>query len=142
MVFPNSDLRIFGHLSQDPQINQALREGGDVFLKLAAVWLEKVLEDVSTEERDKTKKVVYALMYGAGRHRLAEILGLSVQQAASLISSFYLKFSTVRAFNQKIISLAERHGFLTTVLGRRRYFPHISSSNLTFRAQSQRQAFK
>ena len=44
---------------------------------------------------------------------------------------------------EKIISrLAERHGYLTTVLGRRRYFPHISSSNTTFRAQAQRQAFK
>ena len=84
--------------------------------------------------------MVYALMYGAGKVRLSEIFGFSQQQAAALISSFYIKFSTVRSF--QIISLAERHGYLTTVLGRRRYFPHITSSNPTFRAQAERQAFK
>ena len=86
--------------------------------------------------------MVYALMYGAGKARLSEIFGFSQQQAAALISSFYIKFSTVRSFQQRIISLAERHGYLTTVLGRRRYFPHISSSNPTFQAQAERQAFK
>ena len=51
----------------------------------------------------RTKRVVYALMYGAGKVRLSEIFGISPKQAGDLINSFYLKFSTIRAFNQKII---------------------------------------
>ena len=51
--FEQIEFRIFGHLSQDPQISQALQEGGDVFNKLAAFWLEKNPEAVSEEERDR-----------------------------------------------------------------------------------------
>ena len=51
----------------------------------------------------RTKRVVYALMYGAGKTRLSEIFGISPQQAGALINSFYIKFSTIRAFNQRII---------------------------------------
>ena len=51
--FEQIEFRIFGHLSQDPQINQALREGGDVFNKLAAFWLDKSAVEVSEEERDR-----------------------------------------------------------------------------------------
>ena len=140
--FEQIEFRLFGYLSKDPQINKALNEGGDVFRKLAGFWLDKSQSDVSDEDRERTKRVVYALMYGAGKVRLSEILGISVLQAASLITSFYLKFTTVRSFTQRIISMAERHGHLTTVLGRRRYFPFISSNNPTLRSQSQRQAFK
>ena len=85
---------------------------------------------------------MYALMYGAGKARLSEMFGISPHQAQTLIDSFYVKFSTIRAFNHKISSLAERQGFLTTVLGRRRYFPHISSSDSSLRAQAHRQALK
>ena len=140
--FEQIEFRLFGYFSQDPQINQALKEGGDVFRKLAAFWLDKEMSDVTEVDRERTKRVVYALMYGAGKVRLSEILGITVLQAASLITSFYLKFSTVRAFNQRIISRAERRGYLTTVLGRRRHFPNILSSNQAVKAQSQRQAFK
>ena len=51
-------------------------EGGDIFKKMASIWLDKAVEMVNEEDRDKTKKVVYALMYGAGKIRLSEILTL------------------------------------------------------------------
>ena len=139
--FEQIEFRIFGHLSQEPAITGAIKEGGDIFRKLASFWLDKSVDDVSQDDRDKTKRVVYALMYGAGKIRLSEILGVSVQQAGVVINSFYTKFATLKAFNQKVIGMAEKNGFLTSLLGRRRYFPHISSSNNTFRAQAQRQAF-
>lgn len=139
--FEQIEFRIFGHLSQEPAITSAISEGGDIFRKLASFWLDKDLELVTSDDRDKTKRVVYALMYGAGKVRLSEILGLSVQQSANIIQSFYTKFSTLKVFHQRIISMAEKNGFLTSLLGRRRYFPHIGSSNPAFKAQAQRQAF-
>ena len=139
--FEQIEFRIFGHLSQDPHLGCAIREGGDIFKRLASIWLDKVVEMVTEDDRDKTKKVVYALMYGAGKIRLAEILSLTVMQASSIINSFYMKFSSLKSFNQKVIATAEKNGFLTSLLGRRRYFPHISSSTPGLRAQAQRQAF-
>ena len=139
--FEQIEFRIFGHLSQEPAIACAIREGGDMFRKLAAVWLDKKLDDVTGEDRDKTKRVVYALMYGAGKVRLSEILEISVLQAGVIINSFYTKFSSLRIFHQKVISMAENKGYLTSLMGRRRYFPHISSTNHKFKAQAQRQAF-
>ena len=139
--FEQIEFRIFGHLSQDPAITGAIKEGGDIFKKLASFWLEKDVENVTVDDRDKTKRVVYALMYGAGKIRLSEILEVSVQQASVIITSFYTKFSTLKSFNQKVIAMAEKNGYLTTLLGRRRYFPFISSSNPALKAQAQRQAF-
>ena len=139
--FEQIEFRIFGHLSQEPAIASAIREGGDMFRKLAAIWLDKKLDDVTGEDRDKTKRVVYALMYGAGKMRLSEILEISVPQAGVIINSFYTKFSSLKIFHQKVISMAEDKGYLTSLMGRRRYFPHISSLNHKFKAQAQRQAF-
>ena len=139
--FEQIEFRIFGHLSQDFHLLAAIKEGGDIFKKLAAIWLEKSIEMVTEDDRDKTKKVVYSLMYGAGKVRLSEILSITATQAATIISSFYTKFSSLRSFNQRVIAKAEKDGFLTTLFGRRRYFPHISSSTPALRAQGQRQAF-
>ena len=139
--FEQIEFRIFGHLSQDKHLVVAIREGGDIFKKLASIWLDRALEMVTEDDRDKTKKVVYALMYGAGKMRLAEILSITVMQATAIINSFYMKFSSLKSFSQKVIAMAEKNGFLTTLLGRRRYFPHISSSIPGQRAQAQRQAF-
>ena len=62
-------------------------EGGDIFKKMASIWLDKAVEMVNEEDRDKTKKVVYALMYGAGKIRLSEILTLTVMQASSIMNT-------------------------------------------------------
>ncbi len=59
---------------------RAIHTGGDIFVHLAAVWLEKEARHVSKEDRERTKHVVYALMYGAGKLRLAEILSVTVEQ--------------------------------------------------------------
>ena len=139
--FEQIEFRIFGHLSQEPAIISAISEGGDIFKKLASFWLDKPVTSVTGDDRDNAKRVVYALMYGAGKVRLSEILEVSVQQAATIINSFYTKFSTLKSFNQRVIGMAEKCGYLTSLLGRRRYFPHITSSNLAFKAQAQRQAF-
>jgi len=139
--FEQIEFRIFGHLSQDPHLGEAIKQGGDIFRKLAAIWLDKTLENVTEDDRDKTKRVVYALMYGAGKNRLSEILSITVMQATAIINSFYMKFSSLKSFSQKVIAMAEKNGYLTSLLGRRRYFPHICSSNLGLRSQAQRQAF-
>jgi DNA polymerase nu len=60
--------------------SRAIKSGGDIFVELAAVWLEKDVSLVSRDDRERTKHVVYALMYGAGKMRLAEILAITPDQ--------------------------------------------------------------
>ncbi len=62
-------------------------------------------------------------------------------KAASVIQSFYAKFTELRTFNRAVIERARTQGRLASMFGRRRHFPYISSSNLGLRAQAQRQAF-
>ena len=79
-------------------------------------------------------------MYGAGKNRLSSILSITEQQAGAVISSFYDKFSTLKTFNQRVLGDAARQGFLTSLLGRRRYFPGMKSANQGVRCQAQRSA--
>lgn len=139
--FEQIELRIYAALSLDPGLMAATREGGDIFCKLAAAWLDRDQHLVTEDEREKTKRLVYALMYGAGKNKLSDILSVTVQQAGTIMASFYTKFATLKMFNQRVIAMAEKDGFLSTLLGRRRYFPGIRSSNMGVRSQSQRSAF-
>ena len=79
-------------------------------------------------------------MYGAGKNRLSSILSVTEQQAGAIMSSFYAKFSTLKSFNQRVLGDAARQGFLTSLLGRRRYFPGMTSANQGVRCQAQRSA--
>ena len=68
-------------------------------------------------------------MYGAGKNRLSSILSVTEQQAGAIMSSFYAKFSTLKTFNQRVLGDAARQGFLTSLLGRRRYSLSVVSQN-------------
>lgn len=139
--FEQIELRIYAALSGDEGLLAATREGGDIFCRLAATWLGKELAAVTESDRERTKHLVYALMYGAGKARLADILTVTVEQAGAIMAGFYTKFATLRAFNQRVLEAAARDGFLTTLLHRRRYFPGIRAINKGQRAQAQRSAF-
>jgi len=135
------ELRILAHLSGDRGLLKAIRSGGDVFTELAALWLGKSADRVVPPEREKTKHMVYALMYGAGRNRLSEILEVTQDQAQEFINSFYNKFCQLKSFNKSVVARATEKGCLVTMFGRRRRFPHINSANVGLKIQSQRQAF-
>ena len=138
--FEQIELRIYAAQSGDEGLLAATREGGDIFRRLAATWLGKELAAVTESDRDRTKHLVYALMYGAGKARLADILTVTVEQAGAIMAGFYTKFATLRAFNQRVLEAAGRDGFLTSLLHRRRYFPGIRAANKGQRAQAQRSA--
>jgi len=135
------ELRILAHLSGDPSLLRAIRTGGDIFRELTAVWQEKPVSSIEAAERDKTKHVVYALMYGAGKNRLSELLETSADKAQNIINSFYNKFSQIKSFNRSVVGRAEQQGSLVNMFGRKRYFPHINAANLGLKIQAQRQAF-
>ncbi|CAG5031425.1 unnamed protein product [Parnassius apollo] len=85
--FKQVECRVFAHAAADNSLLQAL-SSPDLFRVLSAAWLNKSGSEVTNEERERTKRVVYASMYGAGVNKLADVLGLGYEHALSVVTSF------------------------------------------------------
>ncbi|KAJ8730436.1 hypothetical protein PYW07_017474 [Mythimna separata] len=90
--FQHVECRVFAHAAQDRALLAALATADDLFQVLAAQWLKKPEAEIVSEERERTKRLVYASLYGAGTRKLMEILGVSYQEALQVAASFNSEF--------------------------------------------------
>nr|XP_046236529.1 DNA polymerase nu isoform X2 [Scatophagus argus]XP_046236530.1 DNA polymerase nu isoform X2 [Scatophagus argus]XP_046236531.1 DNA polymerase nu isoform X2 [Scatophagus argus]XP_046236532.1 DNA polymerase nu isoform X2 [Scatophagus argus]XP_046236533.1 DNA polymerase nu isoform X2 [Scatophagus argus]XP_046236534.1 DNA polymerase nu isoform X2 [Scatophagus argus]XP_046236535.1 DNA polymerase nu isoform X2 [Scatophagus argus] len=139
--FCQVELRLLAHLSSDPELLRIFTHPqADVFTMLACQW-KGVSEDVVTsEDREHAKRIVYSVVYGAGRERLSGILGVSAEQASQFQDSFLQTYREVQAFIQRTIQHCHKQGYVLSIMGRRRTLPHINSSDWGIRMQAERQA--
>ncbi|XP_037685186.1 DNA polymerase nu isoform X2 [Choloepus didactylus] len=140
--FSQIELRILAHLSGDPELLKLFQEPerDDVFSTLTSQWKNVPAGQVTHASREQTKKVVYAVVYGAGKERLAACLGVSVQEAAQFLESFLQKYKKIKDFAQATISQCHQTGYVTSIMGRRRALPQIWAQDPQLRAQAERQA--
>lgn len=142
--FRSIELRLLAHLCEDPKLMSFLANQQhsqyDVFIQLASEWLALRVEDVAQAEREKAKRVVYAVVYGVGKERLGEILGVDASHAKELMTSFLAKFPNVQNFMQRTIANCRKNGYLSTIGGRRRWFPQITTAAAPLRSHIERQA--
>nr|XP_032835930.1 DNA polymerase nu [Petromyzon marinus] len=139
--FSQVELRLLAHLSGDAELLRLLSEPGpDVFLTLTAQWLGKEVDEVTEEEREMGKRTVYSIIYGVGKERLSKTLGASPRHSRSLISAFLRRHPAITAFTQRAVTHCQRHGFVMSVMGRKRWLPNISSPDFRLRSNAQRQA--
>ncbi|CAK6433353.1 unnamed protein product, partial [Pipistrellus nathusii] len=140
--FAQIELRILAHLSGDPGLLTLFQapEGDDVFSALAARWKDIPTERVTHADREQTKRVVYAVVYGAGKERLAACLGVPVPEAARFLESFLQKYQKIKDFAQATIAQCHQTGYVASIMGRRRPLPWIHAQNQQLRAQAERQA--
>ncbi|OWR52383.1 DNA polymerase nu like protein [Danaus plexippus plexippus] len=138
--FKQVECRVLAHAARDEHLEQALRSD-DLFTDLAARWLEKPGREVSGRDRERTKRLVYAGLYGAGARTLADILQLPQGQLEEVIHSFDRTFPSLKRFCEGVWSECSRDGGRVSTVGRRtRTFPNISSDDAAMRAQARRQA--
>ncbi|CAK1595701.1 unnamed protein product [Parnassius mnemosyne] len=137
--FKQMECRVFALAAADNSLLQAL-SSPDLFRVLSAAWLNKPESEVTNEERERTKRVVYASMYGAGVNKLADVLGLGYEHALSVVTSFNRTFPSLKSFGRAVVSRCERDGRLSTPCGRTRYFKDITSTDFTTKAQAERKA--
>ncbi|TKC40850.1 hypothetical protein EI555_012622, partial [Monodon monoceros] len=97
-------------------------------------------ERVTRADREQTKKVVYSVVYGAGKERLAACLGVPVQEAAQFLESFLQKYKKIKDFTQATIARCHQTGCVVSIMGRRRPLPRIRARDPQLRAQAERQA--
>ena len=134
------ELRVMAHLSQDENMVEVFREGKDLHAATAANIYKKPIEEVTRDERTKSKRANFGIFYGITVFGLAERLDIPRDEAKMLIDGYFATFPQVHAYMEKSKEIARQKGYVTTLFGRRRYLPDINSHNATVRGFAERNA--
>ncbi len=132
------ELRVLAHLSQDPLLLQDLSQGLDVHTQTAARLFDVEPQDVTKEMRARAKTVNFGVLYGMSAFRLAREQGISNSEAQEIISKYLGRYAGIAAFQQANLAGARDKGYVTTLLGRRRFLPTINSHDRVAREAAER----
>ena len=134
------ELRVMAHLSNDENMIRVFREGHDLHAATAATIYKKDISEVTRDERTKSKRANFGIIYGITFFGLAERLDISRDEARLLIDGFFETFPRVKDYMEKAKEEARQKGYVETLFGRRRYLPDINSQNATVRGFAERNA--
>ena len=134
------ELRVMAHLSGDENMINVFREGKDLHAATAANIYKKDISEVTRDERTKSKRANFGIIYGITVFGLAERLDIPRDEAKMLIDGYFDTFPQVHDYMEKAKEIARQQGYVTTLFGRRRYLPDINSANATVRGFAERNA--
>ena len=134
------ELRVMAHLSNDDNMIEVFREGKDLHAATAANIYKKPIEEVTRDERTKSKRANFGIIYGITVFGLAERLDIDRAEAKQLIDGYFDTFPQVHDYMEKSKEIARQQGYVTTLFGRRRYLPDINSANSVVRGFAERNA--
>ncbi|MBW3661343.1 MAG: DNA polymerase I, partial [Gemmatimonadetes bacterium] len=134
------ELRILAHLSGDAALVDAFRERQDIHRQTAALIFGVEPEKVNDLLRTRAKEVNFGVVYGMGPFGLARRLGIEQSEARAFIDGYFRRFPDVKRYQEDTIERVRQEGYVTTLLGRRRYLPEIHSKNWNVRSFAERAA--
>ena len=134
------ELRVMAHLSEDENMIKVFKEGKDLHAATAATIYKKNIGEISRDERTKSKRANFGIIYGITVFGLAERLGISREESKQLIDGFFETFPKVKNYMDKAIEEARKKEYVETLFGRRRYLKDINSQNATVRSFAERNA--
>ena len=134
------ELRIMAAFSKDEEMIHAFQEGRDIHATTASKVYHVPLEEVSTEQRRHAKSVNFGIIYGTTAFGLSQNLGISRKEASQIIEAYFEEFPNIKKYMDEQVNLAKDQGYVSTILGRRRYLKDINSRNFTMRAHAERNA--
>jgi DNA polymerase-1 len=134
------ELRLMAHFSEDATMIEAFRKGSDIHAITASRIFKIPLEQVDSDMRRQAKTANFGIIYGISAFGLSQRLGIPRKEAAALIDSYFAEFPSIRQYMDRILHTAQEQGFVSTILGRRRYLPDINSRNQTQRGFAERNA--
>jgi DNA polymerase-1 len=134
------ELRVMAHISEDEGLTEAFRRGEDIHASTAAKVFGVLQADVTRDMRRKAKEVNFGIMYGIGAYGLASRLEISQAEAKEIIARYFQRFPKVQNYINDTIARSRQQGFVSTLLGRRRYIPDINSRNQNIRQNAERQS--
>uniref|UniRef100_A0A803W327 DNA polymerase nu n=1 Tax=Ficedula albicollis TaxID=59894 RepID=A0A803W327_FICAL len=140
--FCHIELRILADLSCEPELLKLFQEPEitDIFTTLASQWKGIPSDQVKHADREQAKRIVYSVVYGAGKERLADCLGITPVQASQFIESFMEKYKKVYEFTKKTIEQCRNKGYVVSIMGRKRPLANINAQDYKLRTQAERQA--
>lgn len=134
------ELRLIAHISGDEAMIEAFQAGHDIHAATAARVYGVPLEEVSSDQRRNAKTVNFSIIYGAGASNLSRQLGLSRKEAGQLIEAYFAQYSGLKAYMDSTVAFAREHGYVETLLGRRRKLRDINSKSGLERSNAERMA--
>ena len=134
------ELRIIAALSQETAMIEAFQRGEDIHVATAAKVFNVPLEAVTRAQRSHAKTVNFGIIYGVSAFGLSNQTDLSRTESKELIETYYQTYPKLKAYIQSQINFARDHGYVQTVLGRRRYLQDINSQNAVVRGAAERNA--
>ena len=134
------ELRLLAHIADDYNMKEAFISGQDIHRKTASAVFGIPEEDVTEEMRKKAKAVNFGIVYGISGFSLSKDIGTSVAEATGYIKSYKMNYPSIDMYLDEVVKDAEKSGYTTTVFGRRRYIPEITSQNGNMRAFGKRVA--
>ncbi|MBD3373983.1 DNA polymerase I [candidate division KSB1 bacterium] len=134
------ELRIMAHLSKDPQLLEAFKKDEDVHTLTAGIVFNVEPDQVTFDQRRKAKEVNFGIMYGMGAYGLSQRLGITPEEADAFIKTYFANYGNVQNYMTEAVVFARKEGYVTTLLGRRRYIPEINSDNRRIREFAERTA--
>lgn len=134
------EMRIMAHLSGDPGLIEAFKQGEDLHRFVGSRIFSVAPEDVTNEMRSKVKAMSYGLAYGLSAFGLAKQLGITGAEAKQLMSDYFDRFGGVRDYLRSVVAQAKQDMYTETIFGRRRPFPDLASPNRVLRENAERAA--
>jgi DNA polymerase-1 len=134
------ELRLIAHMSNDQAMIQAFNDELDIHLATAAKVYNVPLNQVTPTQRRNAKTVNFSIIYGAGAQNLSQQLDIPRAEAKELIEQYFVQYSNLKKYMDDTVAFARTHGYVQTLLGRRRHIRDIDSRNGLTRSQAERTA--
>ncbi len=134
------ELRLVAHMSGDAGMLDAFAQGLDVHRATAAKVYGVALDEVTAEQRRNAKAVNFGIIYGQSAFGLSQNLGIPRTEAAQIIDQYFAQYPGIKQYMNDTINFAKEHGYVETLLKRRRYLRDINSANQTVRGFAERNA--
>ena len=134
------ELRLLAHMAGDEAMIAAFRSGGDFHAETAAKVFHVAPDQVTHEMRRQAKAVNFGIVYGISAFSLSQDIGVTVAEAKAYMDRYFATYPGVRAYMDHVVEQAKQDGYVSTLMGRRRWLPELKSSNFNTRSFGERVA--
>jgi DNA polymerase-1 len=134
------ELRILAHLSGEESLIAAFRAGEDIHRRTASEVFGIALAEVTSHQRDIAKTTNFSVIYGVTAFGLSRGLSITPREAQEFLNAFFARHPKVKAYLERTVAEGRERGYVTTLLGRRRYLPELKSGNPNLRGFGERMA--
>ncbi len=134
------ELRLMAHFADDEKMIKSFEQGVDIHSITAAEIFGAELSAVTENMRRKAKEINFGILYGMSAHGLSQRISVDMKEAKSYIERYFNRFPSVESFINRVIAEAYDNGFVTTIMGRKRWVPDLKSRNVNLQKAAQRVA--